>query len=335
MKHWHSMLSAVALLVHATGHGGETLKLPLGDREVSFSRIEGADAEGGPLLLSLHSDESTAILAATELLKRNSGTLYILENGGDRRIPVYSTTRRLTVDPNRIFSKAGITKDLRRFSIFRETEADHCAKFGQALLEMVGVTESRTVVALHNNTNGAYSIRSYLPGGSESKAAAKVHQGSDDEDNFFLVTEWHRFESLSTRGFNVVLQDNTNAPDDGSLSVHCGRHGIPYINVEAEKGNLEFQTRMLEALFEEFKNAPIPDPRLSMRRDVGSTVSQQVPEAPGFPKLVEALNLNSSSRQVAPVLRKSNSSTSPALTPRNSRQWHGIPQLRNPALAKE
>jgi hypothetical protein len=231
----------------------EDLKLALGDREIALSQIEGGSGSSGPLLVSLHSNEKTAISAAKELLKSRSGSLYVLENGGERRMPVYSRTKRLTIDPNRIFSEAGVIRDLRMYSIFREDEARQCVQFGQDIIEKIGITKSRTVVALHNNTNGHFSLRSYLPGGSEAKATAMVHQGDEDEDNFFLVTEKHLFEALRLRGFNVVLQDNKNAPDDGSLSVYCGRHGIPYVNVEAENGDLTNQIRMLEALIDELE----------------------------------------------------------------------------------
>lgn len=231
----------------------EDLKLPLGDREIALSQIEGGSGSSGPLLVSLHSNEKTAISAANEVLKSRSGSLYVLENGGERRMPVYSTTRRLTIDPNRVFSEAGVIRDLRMYSIFREGEARQCVQFGQDIIEKIEITKSRTVVALHNNTNGHFSLRSYLPGGSEAKAAAMVHHSDEDEDNFFLVTEKHLFEALRLRGFNVVLQDNKNAPDDGSLSVYCGRHGIPYVNVEAENGDLKNQIRMLEALFVELE----------------------------------------------------------------------------------
>ncbi|MEM7700105.1 MAG: M15 family peptidase, partial [Verrucomicrobiota bacterium] len=107
-----------------------------------------------------------------------------------------------------------------------------------------------TVIALHNNTDGGYSLLSYLPGGSEAAAGADVHRSGADTDNFFLVTQERLFRSLKARNFNVALQDNRNAPEDGSLSVYCGKKGISYINVEAQHGDSAAQTQMLKALFE-------------------------------------------------------------------------------------
>jgi D-alanyl-D-alanine dipeptidase len=47
---------------------------------------------------------------------------------------------------------------------------------------------------------------------------------------------------------NVVLQDNRQVTDDGSLSVYCGKWGIPYVNVEAQHEHLEQQLQMLKVL---------------------------------------------------------------------------------------
>jgi hypothetical protein len=46
----------------------------------------------------------------------------------------------------------------------------------------------------------------------------------------------------------VVLQHNTNAVDDGSLSIFYGRKNKSYVNVEAEHGHLEQQKKMLSVL---------------------------------------------------------------------------------------
>jgi hypothetical protein len=39
--------------------------------------------------------------------------------------------------------------------------------------------------------------------------------------------------------------------DDGSLSVYCGKLGIPYVNVEAQHGHLVRQLKMLIFAFQE------------------------------------------------------------------------------------
>ena len=71
-----------------------------------------------------------------------------------------------------------------------------------------------------------------------------------DPDDFFFVTDQKVFDELKRRKLNVVLQDNRIRRDDGSLSVHAGRKGISYINVEAEPGHFQEQIRMIEIAFE-------------------------------------------------------------------------------------
>lgn len=106
------------------------------------------------------------------------------------------------------------------------------------------------VVTLHNNTDGNYSVLSYLPGGAHAREAQEVHVvDGRDPDDFFFVTDRDLFERLAEKGFNVVLQHNDAATDDGSLSVYAGRRGKPYVNVEAEHGHLHEQVEMVRALY--------------------------------------------------------------------------------------
>lgn len=226
----------------------EPVPVLLGTRSVNFQRLESPLKKEGPLLISLHSNEATSTAAARSLLGSYPGTLIILDGGGQRRIPLKEGSNRVTIDPNRVFSLAGVKRDMDRFSIYSEAEAKQCADFGERIVKTFGISANRPVIALHNNTNGGYSIDSYLEGGSEAAAAAKVSRAPVDPDNFFLVTHPKLFDDLVREEFNVVLQDNRNAPDDGSLSVYCGRRNITYVNVEAQHGAEAEQRRMLEAV---------------------------------------------------------------------------------------
>lgn len=226
----------------------QIVNLPLGSRTVSFQKFESSVKREGPLLISLHSNEATSTRAARALLATYAGTLVAIDGGGQRRVPLKANSNRVTIDPNRVFSLAGVKRDMDRFSIYSEAEAKQCAAFGEEIVKAFNISKSRPVIALHNNTNGGYSIDSYLAGGSEAAAAAKVTRAPTDPDNFFLVTHPKLFDDLVKAGFSVVLQDNSKAPDDGSLSVYCGRRGIIYVNVEAQHGAEAEQRRMLEAL---------------------------------------------------------------------------------------
>ena len=55
-----------------------------------------------------------------------------------------------------------------------------------------------------------------------------------DTDDFFFVTDDGLYQGLLQRGYHVVLQDNQRATDDGSLSVFCGKRGIPYVTWQVD-----------------------------------------------------------------------------------------------------
>jgi hypothetical protein len=57
------------------------------------------------------------------------------------------------------------------------------------------------------------------------------------------------FKRIKKRGFNAVLQNSVNTTDDGSLSIYYGKKNLVYVNIETEKGNLDEQVEMLNALF--------------------------------------------------------------------------------------
>ena len=148
-----------------------------------------------------------------------------------------------------MFTDVGAEASLHRFGAYSDSAFAVVRRFADELIEAYDLAALSVVVTLHNNTEGTYSAKSYAEGGEYEEDAADVFivEGSDPDD-FFFVTDRGIFEKLKAGGFNVVLQDNDRATDDGSLSVFCGQHDIPYVNVEAQRGHLEAQIRMLDYL---------------------------------------------------------------------------------------
>ncbi|MBK8927556.1 MAG: hypothetical protein IPM74_17060 [Crocinitomicaceae bacterium] len=72
-----------------------------------------------------------------------------------------------------------------------------------------------------------------------------------DPDDFIFTTDKNLYDHLSQLPVNIILQDNDNCKDDGSLSVYCGRKGIPYVNIEAEYGHLTEQVKLIEMVVSE------------------------------------------------------------------------------------
>jgi len=228
-----------------------TREVFLGDSAVHI--VTSVGAEGMADYLVLHDDENTAVDAGLEMVRRRGGRLVELRAHGERNVSFASGSRRYAVDPNRVFTEAGVATTLRRLS---ESPLDDLARSDARRLARVVIAAyfrpgTRAVVTLHNNTDGAYSAASYAAGGDLAGDAADVHlTAGADPDDFFFVTTRELFDALARRGFTVVLQDNERVTDDGSLSVWAGRRGLPYVNVEAQHGHLERQVEMLEVLGE-------------------------------------------------------------------------------------
>jgi hypothetical protein len=214
----------------------------LGDTTIDLSI---SVRSGNYIYIHIHENERTALQAAKRYLSQHAGKLITLSHSGNRLIRFTLNGQRYQFDPNRIFTKHGLRKTLNANSGHVTPEAIAVVSdFADKITDMLG---SQSIVALHNNANE--TIKSYLPGGKFARAAAKTaYFPKQNPHNFFLVTQSNRFESLKQQGYNVVLQNNSQVPDDGSLSVYAAKHGIPYTNVEAGYNALAAQIAMLNAL---------------------------------------------------------------------------------------
>jgi hypothetical protein len=203
---------------------------------------------------NMHDDENTAVEAALKIIRETGGKLVELRHTGRRRVAFKFEGQEYTFDPNRIFTSVGLKRTIDRRTV-TEGAINEVDRFAKKLLEYYQIDTVPVLVALHNNGEGGLSINSYLPRGSEEAAAAEVHVNAHrDPDDFFLVTDRGLFEGIKAKNYNVVLQDNDRAPDDGSLSVYCGQMGIPYANVEAQLGHLDEQIDMIKILISVIKD---------------------------------------------------------------------------------
>lgn len=221
----------------------------IGDREVVV--LEHVCGDSGLTVFNMHDDENTAVEATLEVIRKYGGRLIELRHTGERLISFRLGTESYRVDPNRIFTDSGLRKTLENYSTYSRPAFDEVHDFASALLADFGLDDTGLIVTAHNNGKEEYSAESYLAGAVYETDASRVFiaDGSDPDD-FFFVTGVQVFEKLKEAGFNAVLQNNQTVTDDGSLSVLAGRKGIPYINCEAEKGHLEEQIRMLEAVWD-------------------------------------------------------------------------------------
>ncbi len=199
------------------------------------------------VFISLHDDEKTGQLVVSNYVKENKSVFIQIVNNNHRLIRFTSLKRRYAFDPNRIFSKKGIRLTLEGYSSYSSLAATKVKQFAALILQ--NLSTAKTIIAVHNNSNGKYSIHSYLKGKKDYKNALRVYEepGSDPDD-FFLTTSTQLFEKLRAKKINIVLQNNKQVTNDGSLSFYYRNSNKQYINIEAQEGHFSKQNEMLHAL---------------------------------------------------------------------------------------
>ena len=197
------------------------------------------------VFINLHAGETTSVTATEKLLQTGEGLLIKIENNNKRNIRFRLGISFYTFDPNRIFSQNGIRQALKGPNPISNKAIEEVEKFANHLLKLL-TKEPYCIIALHNNTEGGFSVNSFLPGGEFETDARKVYTGEDqDPDDFFLTPDSILFHQLSSEKYNTVWQDNLRVQQDGSLSVYFGEKNICYLNCETEPGKLSQYKKMI------------------------------------------------------------------------------------------
>jgi len=227
----------------------DSLQLPLLGRDIKvyFSGIP----QSSVLLYNMHDNENTSATAGRVVSRKYGGEYFELMHEGKRNISFQFGEDSIHIDPNRIYTDAGIWAQLEKNKSKDTTVFLAIQSWRNSLLTILDVQHRELVIALHNNTNQYYGYKSYEPGEEFENEAASLHRGKlRDKDDFYFVTDPHIMEQLETGKYNVVLQANNTMTDDGSLSVYCAQAGIPYVNVEAQHNRLMRQMKMLIFVFQ-------------------------------------------------------------------------------------
>jgi hypothetical protein len=228
----------------------KTVFYQLGDAQVPFKVMQYGQRED-MICINLHDNETTSVEAAKTILENTGGTLVKIDNNRQRVIRFRFRGIRYAFDPNRMFSRQGIEQSLRENGSRPDPSAiDEIEKFGQRLLDFIP-DSVKCIIALHNNTNEAFSIKSYLQGSDREQDAREVsHNLAQDPDDIILTTDENLFRKMSELGYNAIWQDNENAKRDGSLSIWSGENNRRYINIETQHGKMAQYSEMLEKLLE-------------------------------------------------------------------------------------
>ena len=185
-------------------HSGNNCFFKLGDKLFSIAR-HGDEKKASYVLISLHSNETTAIDVAKTFIEKEGGLFLELLNYNQRLIEFSEEEKIFSFDPNRIFTPAGRIANLKLNKSYSKYIEQQVQKF--AVFILAEIPENKTIIAVHNNTDSNYTISDYKKGNKLEKDAEFVHQNPAlDEDDFFLTTEPSLFKSLKSENFNVVLQ---------------------------------------------------------------------------------------------------------------------------------
>jgi len=196
----------------------KTIFHKLGDKTISF-KVSQYGESVSTCCVNLHDDEMTAVKAARSVLEEQGGILIKIENNARRNISFSFKGLVYTFDPNRIFSRTGIMLTLRANGKINPLAVTEVEKFATHLLQLIPDSIS-CLIALHNNTDGDFSVRTYLPGGIRQYDASQVYADDwQDIDDIALTTDQIIYNKMAALGYNSILPDNEKVFRDGSLSV--------------------------------------------------------------------------------------------------------------------
>lgn len=227
----------------------DTLPLPL--LGIDIKVLHYGQRNASVLMYNMHDNENTSAFAGRAMSLKYGGEYIEITHTGKRMFSFAYGADSVHVDPNRIYTDAGIWAQLEKNKVRDTLIFQAIAVWRDSMLRILQLDQRELIIALHNNTNNRYSFKSYMPGESDENEAAQLVFGRyADMDDFFFVTDPLILNQLAAGSYYIVLQNNDTMTDDGSLSVYCAQQGIRYINVETQHRHLFRQIQMLIFAFQ-------------------------------------------------------------------------------------
>jgi hypothetical protein len=243
---------ALTLMACAPRYAITTTHTPLQLGDITVDVVVHEAASPGLTFFNLHDNENTCVLAGLDVIGEYGGRVIELKHSGERRITFQLGGIRYEFDPNRMFTEKGRAASLAQFGDVSDEALAAVKAFADEVLLLLNFDELDVLVTLHN-TDSSYTIFNYTAGGiyENDIELANVSEAMDTND-FFFVTTRVVYDRLSQMDQNVVLQDNVNVTDDGSLSVWSAQQDLVYVNVEAQNGHRRKQAEMIKHVLEIF-----------------------------------------------------------------------------------
>jgi hypothetical protein len=203
--------------------------------------------------LVIHDNEDTGVKAAFEYIRFSGGSVVDCQYGDVRNYSFDYQGASYQIDPNRIYSEYGIMAGLEYYGSTNDDVIADLQIAANMILKFYNADKPNYIFTLHNNTDGAFGIASYLKGYELELVADSVHINfSMDPDDLILVTDLKLYNQIKKENVNVVLQSK-DAADDGSLSMYAMLNQIPYVNVEVQHGHQMVNLQLIEIAVKAFK----------------------------------------------------------------------------------
>lgn len=219
----------------------------LGEKVMTLVR-HGVTTTEPYVVVSLHDNEFTASEAAKKFVSRNGGLYLELENNNQKNISFTLFNKNLVIDPNNIFTPKGRWNDLTASQKKDHIIGQQITGFANFIIEELPV--DKTIISVHNNVEGDYSISRYAKGKDLYRNVKLIYTNPEmDADDFIVTTDKSIYEELKDRKINVVLQ-SYQSKDDGSLGIFCTKTHRSYVGVETQLGHYTEQENMLNVIAE-------------------------------------------------------------------------------------
>jgi hypothetical protein len=219
----------------------------LGEKVITLVR-HGVTANEPYVVVALHNNEFTASEAAKKFVSDNGGLYLELLNNNERNISFSLFNKEMVIDPNNIFTPKGRWLELSAGQKKDHMISQQITGFANFIIEELPV--DKTIISVHNNLEGEYSIARYGKGKDLFRNVKFIYTNPEsDPDDFIVTSDKQIFEELKGKKINAVLQ-SYQSRDDGSLSVFCTKTRRSYVGVETQLGHFAEQERMLNSVAE-------------------------------------------------------------------------------------
>ncbi len=226
-------------------------------RKLFSITVERTQNEDFVTYLWIHNNEKTAGKTMSYALNKYGGRAVTINNKDKRSIKLSHLAKDFEIDPNRLFTERGIRRYIKKYykkikskSIINNI-TNYTLDIKDFLLSNLKRNKGTYLIAIHSNRSDTnFSINTFTKD-TISKYYDVYLNKKHNPKNFFYVTNNSDYIYFKKKNYNVVYQKKID--DDGSLSIYSAMKGYPYINIEVEEGDDEFQIRMMDEVIKLIK----------------------------------------------------------------------------------